>query len=207
MDTNFDVFVHTLQVGYDVLMADFFIHKNVPREEKINLIVVQKEDLNASSCIANPPHVSFLVNGKGVDKRTNVSMETGPQFPTDITRMLKYGANIIQAIGYFNANYIIAVAFLNKLESFDAPNLNDYAQPVAADPPDSDLLEGPSRVSLKCPISFRRIKTPIKGRLCKHYQVWFYHFVCIHGLSLFLSTKVMTEHALFSVLIMIITWS
>jgi hypothetical protein len=35
MDTNFDVFVHTLQVGYDVLMADFFIHKNVPREEKI----------------------------------------------------------------------------------------------------------------------------------------------------------------------------
>uniref|UniRef100_A0A0E0DXK8 SP-RING-type domain-containing protein n=1 Tax=Oryza meridionalis TaxID=40149 RepID=A0A0E0DXK8_9ORYZ len=162
------------KVGYDVLMADFFIHKNVPREEKINLIVVQKEDLDASSCIANPPHVSFLVNGKGVDKRTNVSMETGPQFPTDITRMLKYGANIIQAIGYFNANYIIAVAFLNKLESFDAPNLNDYAQPVAADPPDSDLLEGPSRVSLKCPISFRRIKTPIKGHLCKHYQCFDY---------------------------------
>uniref|UniRef100_A0A0E0L8A0 SP-RING-type domain-containing protein n=1 Tax=Oryza punctata TaxID=4537 RepID=A0A0E0L8A0_ORYPU len=162
------------KVGYDVLMTDFFIHKNVPREEKINLIVVQKEDLDASSCIANPPHVSFLVNGKGVDKRTNVSMETGPQFPTDITRMLKYGANIIQAIGYFNANYIIAVAFLNKLESFDAPNLNDYAQPVAADPPDCDLLEGPSRVSLKCPISFRRIKTPIKGRLCKHYQCFDY---------------------------------
>ncbi|KAF0901564.1 hypothetical protein E2562_003538 [Oryza meyeriana var. granulata] len=163
------------KVGYDVLMADFFIHKSVPREEKINLIVVQKEDLDASSCIANPPHVSILVNGKGVDKRTNVSMETGPQFPTDITRLLKYGANIIQAIGYFNANYIIAVAFLNKLESFDAPNLNDYAQPVAADPPDSDILEGPSRVSLKCPISFRRIKTPIKGCLCKHYQCFDYN--------------------------------
>ncbi|XP_006655822.1 E4 SUMO-protein ligase PIAL2-like [Oryza brachyantha] len=162
------------KAGYDVLMADFFIHKNVPREEKINLIVVQKEDLDASSCIANPPHVSFLVNGKGVDKRTNVSMETGPLFPTDITRLLKYGANIIQAIGYFNANYIIAVAFLNKLESFDAPNLNDYAQPVTADPPDSDILEGPSRVSLKCPISFRRIKTPIKGCLCKHYQCFDY---------------------------------
>jgi hypothetical protein len=28
--------------------------------------------------------------------------ETGPQVPTDITRMLKYGTNIIQAAGYFN---------------------------------------------------------------------------------------------------------
>jgi len=28
--------------------------------------------------------------------------EPGPQFPTDITKMLKYGANIIQAVGYFN---------------------------------------------------------------------------------------------------------
>ncbi|KAG8093882.1 hypothetical protein GUJ93_ZPchr0012g20697, partial [Zizania palustris] len=163
------------KVGYDVLMADFFINRNMPRDEKINLIVVQKENLDSSSCITNPPHVSFLVNGKGVDKRTNVSMETGPQFPTDITKMLKYGANIIQAVGYFNANYIVAVAYLNKLVPFDAPNLNDYAQPVAADPPDSDILEGPSRVSLKCPISFRRIETPIKGRLCKHYQCFDYN--------------------------------
>ncbi|KAL5199995.1 hypothetical protein ABZP36_021198 [Zizania latifolia] len=163
------------KVGYDVLMADFFINRNMPQDEKINLIVVQKENLDASSCVTNPPHVSFLVNGKGVDKRTNVSMETGPQFPTDITKMLKYGANIIQAVGYFNANYIIAVAFLRKLVSFDAPNLNDYVQPVVADPSDSDILEGPSRVSLKCPISFRRIKTPIKGCLCKHYQCFDYN--------------------------------
>uniref|UniRef100_A0ACD6A5E3 Uncharacterized protein n=1 Tax=Avena sativa TaxID=4498 RepID=A0ACD6A5E3_AVESA len=173
---KFDRLITSLEakVGYDILMADFFIHRNLPKTEKISLIVVQKENLDVSSCIANPPHVSFLVNGKGVDKRNNVSMETGPQFPTDITKMLKYGANILQAVGYFNANYIIAVAFVNYLVSFDAPKLNDYAQPVTTDLPDSDILEGPSRVTLKCPISFRRMKTPVKGRLCKHHQCFDY---------------------------------
>uniref|UniRef100_A0ACD5XW59 Uncharacterized protein n=1 Tax=Avena sativa TaxID=4498 RepID=A0ACD5XW59_AVESA len=173
---KFDRLVTSLQakVGYDILMADFFIHRNLPKNEKISLIVVQKENLDVSSCIASPPHVSFLVNGKGVDKRNNVSMETGPQFPTDITKMLKYGANILQAVGYFNANYIIAVAFVNNLISFDAPKLNDYAQPVTTVLPDSDILEGPSRVTLKCPISFRRMKTPVKGRLCKHHQCFDY---------------------------------
>ncbi|TVU12409.1 hypothetical protein EJB05_46053 [Eragrostis curvula] len=159
------------KVGYDILMTDFFIDRNIPRDEKIRLLVVQKDNLDASSCITNPPHVSFLVNGKGVDKRTNIAMETGPQFPTDITKMLKFGANIIQAVGYFNANYIIAIAFINDSTPVGAPTLDDYAQPVSVSPADSDVLEGPSRVSLNCPISFRRIKTPIKGRLCKHYQI------------------------------------
>lgn len=162
------------KVGYDILMADFFIERSLSRDEKIRLIVVQKENLDASSCVSSPPHVSFLVNGKGVDKRTNVSMEQGPQLPTDITKMLKYGANIIQGVGYFNANYIIAVAVVNDLTSFSAPKLDDYAQPITVYPADSDVLEGPSRVSLNCPISFRRIKTPIKGRLCKHYQCFDY---------------------------------
>ncbi|CAL5046190.1 unnamed protein product [Urochloa decumbens] len=162
------------KVGYDVLMADFFIERNISRDEKIRLIVVQKENLDASTCITSPPNVSFLVNGKGVDKRTNVSMDLGPQFPTDITKMLKYGTNIIQAVGYFNADYMIAVAFLNNLTSFSAPKLDEYAQPITVYPADSDVLEGPSRVSLNCPISFKRIKTPIKGRLCKHYQCFDY---------------------------------
>ncbi|PAN25634.1 hypothetical protein PAHAL_4G314800 [Panicum hallii] len=162
------------KVGYDVLMSDFFIERSLPRDEKISLIVVQKENLDASTCVTSPPHVSFLVNGKGVDKRTNVSMDLGPQFPSDITKMLKYGANIIQAVGYFNANYIIAVAFVNNLASFNAPKLDDYTQPITVYPADSDVLEGPSRVSLSCPISLSRIKTPIKGRLCKHYQCFDY---------------------------------
>jgi len=48
--------------------------------------------------------------------------------------MLKYGANIIQAVGYFNANYIIAVAFINNVASFSAPKLDDYTQPITVCP-------------------------------------------------------------------------
>uniref|UniRef100_M8BWB3 Uncharacterized protein n=1 Tax=Aegilops tauschii TaxID=37682 RepID=M8BWB3_AEGTA len=182
---KFDRLITSLEakVGYDILMADFFIHRNLPKHEKIFLD--QKFDKVATLLgIFTMLHITlcsimfcshrFLVNGKGVDKRTNVSMETGPQFPTDITKMLKYGANIVQAVGYFTANYIIAVAVVNNLMSFDVPKLSAYAQPVTTDLPDSDsdmLLEGPSRVSLKCPISFRRVQTPVKGHLCKHHQI------------------------------------
>ncbi|CAA0812128.1 RING/U-box superfamily protein [Striga hermonthica] len=35
---------------------------------------------------------------------------------------------------------------------------------------DSEIVEGPSRISLNCPISFTRIKTPVKGHSCKHMQ-------------------------------------
>ena len=103
--------------------------------------------LNHETCAVLFFLFSFLVNGKGVDKRTNVSMvsvllhilasmpseplvrlhffnwkaelvhfkqDLGPQFPSDITKMLKYGANIIQAVGYFNGICLVAVlCFLN----------------------------------------------------------------------------------------------
>lgn len=32
---DLDIFVYPLQVGYDVLMADFFIERNLPRDERI----------------------------------------------------------------------------------------------------------------------------------------------------------------------------
>ncbi|KAM0015557.1 putative Zinc finger, MIZ-type, Zinc finger, RING/FYVE/PHD-type [Helianthus debilis subsp. tardiflorus] len=35
---------------------------------------------------------------------------------------------------------------------------------------DNEIIEGPSRVSLKCPISFSRIKIPVKGHSCNHLQ-------------------------------------
>jgi hypothetical protein len=34
-----DIFDYHMQVGYDVLMFDFFIEKNLPREEKIVSII------------------------------------------------------------------------------------------------------------------------------------------------------------------------
>lgn len=161
--------------GYEILMSDFQIPRSISPEEKIMLIVVRTDNLESSSCIISPPQVSFLVNGKGVDKRTNVSLESGPQFPTDITRMLKFGLNIVQAVGYFAGTYLIAVAFMSKIALSSSPMLKDYIQPVASGVgADSDIIEGASRITLNCPISFRRIKTPVKGHLCKHHQCFDY---------------------------------
>nr|XP_018682721.1 PREDICTED: E4 SUMO-protein ligase PIAL2-like isoform X2 [Musa acuminata subsp. malaccensis] len=157
--------------GYDILMADFHIPRNTCLDERICLLVAQMDNLETSSCIVSPQHVSFLVNGKGVERRTNVSMETGPQFPTDITKMLKYGTNIIQAIGYFSGNYMIAIAFMSKVTTPCATRMDDYVHPVIEKlASDSDIIEGASRITLNCPISFKRIKTPVKGHLCKHHQ-------------------------------------
>ncbi|XP_042390621.1 E4 SUMO-protein ligase PIAL2-like isoform X1 [Zingiber officinale] len=164
----------TAKPGYDILMTDFHISRNIPVDEKIYLLVAQTDNLESSSSLISPLHVSFLLNGKGVERRTNVAMDTGPQFPTDVTKMLKYGTNIIQAIGYFSSNYIIAIAFMSKMTK-TTPKLPDYAHPVIENPvSDLDVIEGPSRITLNCPISFKRIKIPVKGYLCKHHQCFDY---------------------------------
>ncbi|KAG0500427.1 hypothetical protein HPP92_000499 [Vanilla planifolia] len=162
------------QPGYDVLMLDFYFTKNHFPEEKIVLIVIKTENLETSSCIAGPAQVSFIINGKGVDKRNNVSLDYGPQFPTDISKMLKYGINVLQAIGYFDGTYLIAIAYMSRMTTC-TPVLKEYVHPaVTTFDTDSELFEGPSRISLCCPISFKRIKTPVKGHLCKHHQCFDY---------------------------------
>nr|GMC98052.1 E4 SUMO-protein ligase PIAL2-like isoform X2 [Ipomoea batatas] len=86
--------------------------------------------------------------------------------------MLKYGTNLLQAVGEFNGNYIVAVVFMSIKPTPDPATLLNYVQPTPASvDPDSEIIEGPSRISLNCPISFKRIKTPVKGQSCKHLQV------------------------------------
>ncbi|KAF5935316.1 hypothetical protein HYC85_026445 [Camellia sinensis] len=181
-------------------------------EDKVRLFVAQTDNIETSSCITTPPQVkydlfsplflaklnyyifiltsfllfnfcSFLLNGKGVDKRTNVFMDTGPQLPTVVMHMLKYGTNLLQVVGQFSGNYIIVVAYMVVISNLDRPVLQDCVQPaVAALDSDSEIIEGPSRISLNCPISFRRIKTPVKGHSCKHLQCFdFDNFVDINS--------------------------
>ncbi|GAB4834480.1 hypothetical protein Ancab_032736 [Ancistrocladus abbreviatus] len=128
-----------IEPGYATCVVDFHISKNISCSplEKIRLFVGQKDNIETSSCIINPPHVNFLINGKGVEKRTNVMMDQGPQLPTIINTMLKYGTNLLQVVGQSE---------------------------------DSEIIEGPSRISLNCPISRKRIRTPAKGHMCKHHQ-------------------------------------
>ncbi|XP_058100178.1 E4 SUMO-protein ligase PIAL2-like isoform X2 [Magnolia sinica] len=160
--------------GYEILVVDFLIHKALPvaAKERIRLFVAQTDKMETSSCIISPPEVNFMLNGKGVERRTNVSMDSGPQFPTDVTAMLRYGTNVMQAIGHFNGNYIIVIAYMSLISASDTTVTEDYIQPAdTALASDDEIIEGPSRISLNCPISFRRIKTPVKGHLCRHHQL------------------------------------
>ncbi|XP_038874879.1 E4 SUMO-protein ligase PIAL2 [Benincasa hispida] len=171
--------------GYGVFAIDFNIVKTIQYEpqEKIRLFVAQKDNTETSACIISPPQVNFLVNGKGVNGRTNVYMDTGPQLPTNITHMLKLGSNLLQAIGSFNGHYVIAVATMGTAPSPESSVLQDYIQPVVSTvDSDSDIIEGPSRISLNCPISYTRIKVPVKGRSCKHLQCFdFGNFIDINS--------------------------
>ncbi|KAF5460619.1 hypothetical protein F2P56_020476 [Juglans regia] len=174
-----------IKPGYGAYVIDFHISKNTTQsfQEKIWLFVAQTDNIDTSICIISPPLVSFLLNGKGVDRRTNVLMDTGPQLPTNVTSILKYGTNLLQAVGQFKGHHVIIVAFMSVISSPDTLVPPDYVQPaVAVVDPDSDIIEGPSRISLHCPISYTRIKTPVKGRSCRHLQCFdFDNFVDINS--------------------------
>ncbi|KFK33002.1 hypothetical protein AALP_AA6G317100 [Arabis alpina] len=162
-----------VKAGYKMLAHDFHISKRMPHSplEKIRLFVAQTDNIDTSACIVHPPEVSFLLNGKGLEKRLNITMDSGPQLPSNVTALLKYGTNLLQVMGNSKGNYVIIIAFTGLIMPPEKPVLKDYLQSeVIESSADSDIIEGPSRVSLSCPISRKRIKLPIKGQLCKHLQ-------------------------------------
>ncbi|XP_024993343.1 E4 SUMO-protein ligase PIAL2 isoform X2 [Cynara cardunculus var. scolymus] len=159
--------------GYDSYVTDLHISKSAKSspDDKIYLFVAQTDNTETSSCIINPQQVNILLNGEGVDRRTCVYKDPGPQIPTLVTHMLKYGSNLLQVVGQFSERYIIVIAFMSVVSNPSCPTIPDYIPPAAALPDsDNEIVEGPSRISLKCPISFSRIKIPVKGHSCKHLQ-------------------------------------
>ncbi|KAL1834775.1 hypothetical protein ACET3Z_004426 [Daucus carota] len=163
----------TAKPGFEAYVLDFQIRKklNSSPDDKIWLFVAQIDHVETSACIISPQQVNFLLNGKGVERRTNIFMDNGPQLPTNVTKLLKYGTNLLQAVGQFNGNYVIIVAYMSFVAKPVRPSLQDYVQPtVALLDSDSELIEEASRISLSCPISMKRIKTPVKGQSCKHHQ-------------------------------------
>ncbi|XP_062074436.1 E4 SUMO-protein ligase PIAL2-like isoform X3 [Humulus lupulus] len=68
----------------------------------LHLFVAQVDNVETSACIITPQQVNFIVNGRGIKKRTNMYMDAGPQMPTNVTPLMKYGTNLLQAVGQFN---------------------------------------------------------------------------------------------------------
>ncbi|KAL8141613.1 hypothetical protein V2J09_014645 [Rumex salicifolius] len=162
-----------IKPGFEACAVDFHISKHTsPKTEKrIQLLVTIKDNIETSSCIITPQKANIMLNGKGVIGRTVGHTEVGPQLPTVVTSMLRYGTNLLQAIGHFDAHYIVLVAFMGDVPSSFLPVPEDYAQPDSVTvESDAELEEGPWRISLNCPITFTRIKRPAKGKGCKHLQ-------------------------------------
>lgn len=169
----------------NILVKDFHISRKMLQhspQAKVGLFVFRTEDISKSSCIIHPQEVSFLLNGKGVEKRYIALMEPGPQCPTDVTSLLNLGANLLQTIGCFGGSYFIVIAFFDDIPLPVNPSLKDYVHSqVIQSNSDCDLIEGPSRISLSCPISRTRIKLPVKGHVCKHLQCFdFWNYVEIN---------------------------
>jgi E3 SUMO-protein ligase PIAS1 len=72
-------------------------------------------------------------------------MDLGPQMPTCVNGMLKFGTNLVQAVGQFNGHYVILIAYMsyNVAASLRPEDLPDYVQP-AVGYLDSDIVEGES---------------------------------------------------------------
>ncbi|XP_048597835.1 E4 SUMO-protein ligase PIAL1-like isoform X2 [Brassica napus] len=169
----------------NILAKDFHISKKMLQhspQAKVGLFVFRAEDISKSSCLIHPQEVSFLLNGEGVEKRYNALMEPGPQCPTDVTSLLNLGANLLQTVGCFGGSYFIVIALLDDIPLPVNPSLKDYVHSeVTESNLDCDIIEGPSRISLSCPISRTRIKLPVKGRVCKHLQCFdFWNYVEIN---------------------------
>ncbi|KAI3422699.1 SP-RING-type domain-containing protein [Psidium guajava] len=171
--------------GYGALVSDFHISRSVVHSpsDKIRLLVAQADNIETSACLMTPPQVSFLLNGRGVGRRTNASVDTGAQMPNDVTQMLKYGTNLLQAVGQFNGHYVIIIALMSVALPPDSSTLLDYVPAtIAAADSDSDLIEVASRICLNCPISRTRIQLPVKGKSCKHHQCFDYsNFLSINS--------------------------
>lgn len=169
--------------GYGAMVRDFHVLKKLSASEELRLFVIRKDNQDTSACLITPNHVNFLVNGKGVENRSLASMDTGPQMPTNVTGMVKIGTNLMQIVGDFSGPYMIAIAQTCTAAGFSSPlRLPIYSIPGVKAQADDELIEGPSRVSLRCPISHKRIMSPVKGYSCKHHQCFdYYTFMAINS--------------------------
>ncbi|XP_015168133.1 uncharacterized protein [Solanum tuberosum] len=130
-----------------------------PPETRYNLLYfILFVRLNSSSILTLMPGpksqlyfgCSFLLNGNRLEGTTNVSIDCMLQFPTVITKMLKYGVNLLQVIGQFDGHYIVVIGTMSSLPSQES---KDCSRAPCLAHSDLEIVETSSRVSLNWLIS------------------------------------------------------
>ncbi|KAL2654253.1 hypothetical protein R1flu_022381 [Riccia fluitans] len=163
----------TTKKEYETRGCDFIVAPLAPKT-KLSLFVVHTENTETSACLVTPNSLSFILNGRGVERRSSLQNcpELGPQMPTDVMHLLRLGNNFIQVVGESPGKYMVAIAATSITPySSSSVELAEYVAPsTEGDTIDDEVVEAGSRISLRCPISHKRIITPVKGLLCKHHQ-------------------------------------
>ena len=59
--------------------------------------------------------------------------DSGPQLPTNVTAILKYGTNLLQVMGDSKGHYIIVIAFTGTALPPEKPVLEEYIQSGAVE--------------------------------------------------------------------------
>ncbi|XP_049381342.1 E4 SUMO-protein ligase PIAL2-like [Solanum stenotomum] len=141
-----------IKPGFGAFHTGFNIIRGMfsPGMEDILLLVTNVDNMETSSCMIAPPETSFLLNGNRLEGTTNVSIDCMLQFPSVITKMLKYGVNLLQVIGQFDGHYIVVIGTMNSLPSQESEGCS--RAPCLAHS-DLEIVETSSRVSLHWPIS------------------------------------------------------
>ncbi|KAG2305459.1 hypothetical protein Bca52824_034110, partial [Brassica carinata] len=157
-----------------VLVKNFDCSKNIvqhsPRPR--GLFVFRTDDISNSSCIIHPQEVSFSLNARGVDKRFINSMDSRPQRPTNVAKLLHPGTNLLQIVVTS-----LLLAYLMTYHSTVYPSLKDY---VHSEVTESDLgpIKDISQLSYK-PHTYQKL--PVKGHACKHLQCFdFWNYIKIN---------------------------
>ncbi|KAI4373407.1 hypothetical protein MLD38_011534 [Melastoma candidum] len=115
--------------GYGTYFRDFHILRDdfsPSARVKIRLLIARADMLETALCLVSPPQVSFLVNGAPVRRRTCIDVIPGPQLPTDITAMLRYGTNLLQAVGKFDSPCVMVIASMSEVNAPDSSSLLPY---------------------------------------------------------------------------------
>ncbi|KAK6804594.1 hypothetical protein RDI58_002378 [Solanum bulbocastanum] len=141
-----------IKPGFAAFHAGFHIIRGMfsPGMEDILLLVTNVDNMETSSCMIAPPETSFLLNGNRLEGTTNVSIDCMLQFPTIITKMLKYGVNLLQVIGQFDGHYIAVIGTMISLPSLES---KDCSTAPSLAHSDLAIVETSSRASLNWPIS------------------------------------------------------
>ncbi|XP_070038201.1 E4 SUMO-protein ligase PIAL2-like isoform X3 [Nicotiana tomentosiformis] len=97
-------------------------------------------------------HADFhILRGMVTPEKDEIDSMQQP--PTNITKMLKYGVNILQVVGQFNGHYIAVIGIMRLLPSLESHGIKDCGRSLPLACSDLEIVENSSRISLNWPTS------------------------------------------------------